>query len=137
MLDAWNRMKIRSRQIQDSDVDGVVNLLTKGFEIRASDYWRRGLEKLAAHPTPAGFPKYGYLLEDSGVPVGLILLIFSLMPGDGASRTRCNVSSWYVEPRYRAQASLLISQAVKHKSVTYVTISPAMHTRPIVEMLRL
>ena len=126
-------MKIRSRQIHDSDLDGVVNLLTKGFAIRASGYWRRALETLASHPTPAGFPKYGYLLEHDGAPVGVILLIFSSMPGDGAAQRRCNVSSWYVEPRYRAHASLLISQAIKHKNVTYVNISPAMHTRPIVE----
>jgi hypothetical protein len=133
MLSARNRLQIRSRQISDSDLEGVVNLLTKGFAIRASDYWRRALDTLGSHPTPAGFPKYGYLLEDRGVPVGVILLIFSSMPGVSVSRTRCNVSSWYVEPAYRAQASLLISQAVKHKDVTYVNISPAMHTRPIVE----
>jgi hypothetical protein len=46
MLSARNRMKIRSRQIHDSDLDGVVNLLTKGFAIRASGYWRRALETL-------------------------------------------------------------------------------------------
>ena len=46
---------------------------------------------------------------------------------------RCNVSSWYVEPAFRSHASLLISQAIKFKNVTYVNISPALHTRPIVE----
>jgi hypothetical protein len=46
---------------------------------------------------------------------------------------RCNVSSWYVESAFRSHASLLISQAIKNKNVTYVNISPAMHTRPIVE----
>jgi hypothetical protein len=46
---------------------------------------------------------------------------------------RCNVSSWYVEPAFRSHASLLISQAIKYKNVTYVNISPALHTRPIVE----
>jgi hypothetical protein len=133
MLGAWNRMKIRSRQINDADLDGIINLLTKGFEIRPNNYWRNALETLGSHPTPPGFPRYGYLLEDDGVPVGVILLIFSSIPGGGTATTRCNVSSWYVEPRYRAHASLLISRALKHKNVTYVNISPAMHTRPIVE----
>jgi len=101
--------KIRSRQINDSDVDGVADLLTKGFRIRSRDYWRRALEKLGSHPTPAGLPKYGYLLESGGVPVGVILLIFSSIPASDAAVTRCNVSSWYVEPAFRGHAALLIS----------------------------
>jgi hypothetical protein len=125
--------KIRSRQISDSDVDGVADLLTRGFRIRRRDYWQRALAKLGSHPTPAGLPKYGYLLESDGVPVGVILLIFSSIPASDAVTTRCNVSSWYVEPEFRSHAALLISQAIKHKNVTYVNISPAMHTRPIVE----
>src|SRR3977135_2023838 len=125
--------KIRSRQINDSDVDGVADLLTKGFRIRSRDYWRRALETLGSHPAPAGLPKYGYLLESGGVPVGVILLIFSSIPASDAVTMRCNVSSWYVEPDFRSHGALLILQTIKHKNVTYVNISPAMHTRPIVE----
>jgi len=125
--------RIRSRQIGPSDIDGVVDLLARGFRLRSRDYWRRALEKLGSHPTPAGLPKYGYLLDNGGVPVGVILLIFSAIPAGGASTTRCNVSSWYVEPAFRSHAPMLISQAIKHKNVTYVNISPAAHTRPIVE----
>jgi len=125
--------KVRCRQINDSDVDGVGDLLTRGFRIRSRNYWRRALASLGSHPTPAGLPKYGYLLESDGAPVGVILLIFSSIPGHDAAAMRCNVSSWYVEPAFRGHAALLISQAIKHKNVTYVNISPAMHTRPIVE----
>jgi hypothetical protein len=124
---------VRCRQINDSDVDGVADLLTKGFRVRSSDYWRRALAKLGSHPTPDGLPKYGYLLESGGVPVGVILLIFSSIPASDAVTMRCNVSSWYVDPEFRSHAALLILQAIKHKNVTYVNISPAMHTRPIVE----
>jgi len=125
--------KVRCRQINDSDVDGVGDLLTRGFRIRSRNYWRRALASLGSHPTPAGLPKYGYLLESAGAPVGVILLIFSSIPGHDAAAMRCNVSSWYVEPAYRSHAALLVSQAIKHKNVTYVNISPAVHTRPIVE----
>jgi hypothetical protein len=38
-----------------------------------------------------------------------------------------------VEPQFRSHAALLISQAIRHKNVTYVNISPALHTRPIIE----
>jgi len=124
--------KVRSRQINDADIDGVVDLLTRGFPLRTRGYWQRALKNLSLHQTPAEMPKFGYLLESGGDLVGVILLIFSSIPGD-ASRMRCNVSSWYVEPAFRGHASLLISQAIKHKNVTYVNISPALHTRPIVE----
>ena len=125
--------QVRSRQINEHDIDGVIDLLTRGFRVRGSDYWRHALAKLRSHPTPAGLPKYGYLLESDGVPVGVILLIFSAVPSRDAVTTRCNVSSWYVETEFRSHAPLLISQAIKHKNVTYVNISPAMHTWPIVE----
>jgi hypothetical protein len=125
--------KVRSRQINDADIDAVVDLLTRGFRLRTRDYWQRALEKLSTHRTPAEMPKFGYLLESDGGVVGVILLIFSSIPGEDASRMRCNVSSWYVEPAFRSHASLLISQAIKFKNVTYVNISPALHTRPIVE----
>jgi hypothetical protein len=125
--------KVRARQINDGDIDGVVDLLTRGFRLRSRDYWQHALAQLAARQTPAELPKFGYLLQSGGDLVGVILLIFSTIPGAGAPRVRCNVSSWYVEPAFRSHASLLITQAIKHKNVTYVNISPALHTRPIVE----
>ena len=62
-----------------------------------------------------------------------ILLICSTMPAGDAVATRCNLSSWYVEPRFRAYAPMLVSQALRHKNVTYLNVSPAPHTRPIIE----
>jgi hypothetical protein len=125
--------KICARQITDADIETVVDLLTRGFEVRSAHYWRRALTKLKSHPTPDGFPKFGYLLESDCTPVGVILQIFSAILTAHGWRTRCNLSSWYVEPKYRSYASMLISQATKYKNVTYVNISPAMHTWPLVE----
>jgi hypothetical protein len=125
--------KVRSRQITDADIERVVDLLARGFGRRPRSYWQRALEKLSSHQAPADMPKYGYLLEGGGDLVGVILLIFSSIPGDNSSKMRCNVSSWYVEPAFRSYASLLISQAIKNKNVTYLNISPATHTQPIVE----
>jgi hypothetical protein len=88
---------------------------------------------MAKHPTPEGFPKYGYLMEIDGAPIGCVLLIFSTVQSGGSRAIRCNVSSWYVEPDYRAHATLLISHALKKKGVTYVNISPASHVQSIIE----
>jgi hypothetical protein len=78
-------------------------------------------------------PKYGYLLESGDEPVGALLVICSAI-GDGDKRAvRCNLSSWYVEPAYRTHASLLVTQALGHKDVTYTNVSAAPHTWPIIE----
>jgi hypothetical protein len=125
--------KVRSRQITDSDLPGVVDLLTKGFRRRSRQYWRVALERLGKHPTPMGFPKYGYLLQADASIVGVILLIFTTI-GTGIDRvTRCNISSWYVDAAFRVYATLLTSQAFKYKDVTYLNISPATNVQPIIE----
>jgi hypothetical protein len=125
--------RLRSRLIADADIEGVATLLAKGFKRRTREYWLRALDRLARHPTPAGFPKYGYLMEIDGAPIGVILLIFSTIQNGDSCAIRCNVSSWYVEATYRALATLLSPQAVKKKDITYVNISPASHVQRIVE----
>ena len=122
---------VRSRQIGQADVNDVAALLGRGFPRRSRDYWRQALDRLAKHSTPADMPRYGYLLESEGVVVGVILLISSMF--QDSDKIRCNVSSWYVEPKFRFHAPLLISQATRMKNITYINISPAKHTLSILE----
>src|SRR5437773_1732111 len=124
--------RIRCRQIGESDISGVADLLARGFPC-SKTYWPRALDRLSQHRPPEGLPKYGYLIEANGVVVGVVLLIFATVPTADRSTTRCNISSWYVEPAFRSHASLLIAQAVRHKNVTYVNVSPAPHTLPIIK----
>jgi len=116
-----------------ADLDTVIDLLTSGFPDRSRDFWTRGLTRLSKHITPAGYPKYGYLLEYEGRPVGIILLIFFYAEIDGEKRIRCYTSSWYVETAFRLYAPLLAAQAVRDRNVTYINITPARHTIPILE----
>ncbi len=125
--------QIRCRQIGAADINGIVNLLTSGFRIRPRDFWVHALKRLSEHSTPPGFPKYGYLLECKGTPVGAVLLIFSSIIVNGEPRIRCSVSSWYVEPAFRIYAAMLASHAGKHKQVTYFNITSDPRTRPILE----
>jgi hypothetical protein len=127
-----SRPQVRSRQIVAADIERVVALLARGFPLRAPSYWHRALQKLAAHRPPPGMPRFGYLLEYEDEIVGVILLLFAAIPGDDTVRTRCNVSSWYVEPAFRSHASLLIAQALRFKDVTYLNISPAEQTQPVI-----
>ncbi len=124
--------KIRCRQIVDGDLDALADLLWRGFaERRTLAFWRAVLAALKARAVPDGMPRYGYLLENAGIPVGAILLIFTTTPGGDAPRA--NVSSWYVEPAFRSYAPLLVAQALKLKQVTYLNISAVTHTWPILE----
>ena len=125
--------RLRCREIQGGDGEAIVRLLARGFPARSRAEWEGVLKRLAEHPTPPGFPKYGYLLEHEGAPVGVLLLIFSALPEGTGTKLRCNVSSWYTEPAFRSQAALLASRALKHKDVTYLNITPAPHTLPILE----
>ena len=124
---------IRCRQITDNDVAGITALLTRGFANRGEQFWRRALHQLGSRQPPSGLPQYGYLLESGGITVGAILLICSEVRIGEKSVRRCNLSSWYVEPTFRSYAPLLVSRALAHKEVTYLNISPAPHTWPIIE----
>jgi len=122
--------RIRCRLINDGDAAALAEFLAKGFPERSAGYWRRALETLARRETPEGFPRFGYLLEHDEAPVGVILMIFTRL---GDDRVRCNISSWHVDERHRGYASLLIAAAVRHKDVTYINTSPAVHTWPVIE----
>jgi hypothetical protein len=133
MAPSFSFSAVRCRQIVDTDVSGVIMLLKNGFPRRSCEYWSQVLDRLAKHPAPAGMPKYGYLVESAGVPVGVVLLISSPIQEGDEPPVQCNLSSWFLEPEFRSYASPLILQATRKKNVTYFNVSPANHTVPVVE----
>jgi hypothetical protein len=124
---------IRCRQIAESDIDAIIDLLARGFPVRGHAFWQQALKGLSKHAPPPGLPKYGFLLESGGVPVGTLLSICSTTRVGNTLAARCNLSSWYVEPAFRSYAPLLVSRALAYKDVTYLNVSPAPNTWPIIE----
>lgn len=124
---------VRCREIRAVDLESVTDLLTHGFN-RTIDYWTRALNRLTAHDTPPGFPKYGFLLESDGRVVGVVLLISAAVGPAHERQVRCNVSSWYVEPAYRSYGAMLASRAIIQKDATFFNVSPAAHTWTILEL---
>ncbi len=125
--------QVRCREITASDIDAIADLLTRGFVARPRDYWMQGLHRQAARDVPRGYPRFGYMLDHDGAPVGVLLLLYSVR-GDGSETAiHCNLSSWYVEPAFRNYAPMLTSIAQRLKEVTYFNISPAHWTWPIIE----
>jgi hypothetical protein len=127
--------KIRCRQIRDSDISEVAELLSRGFPGRASDFWRSGLVKLSERASISDYPKLGHLLLVDERIVGAVLTIYAHGEEGGKTYPRCNVSSWFVEPEFSSYGALLASAATRRSEVTYLNISAAPHTRPIVEAL--
>jgi hypothetical protein len=125
--------RVRCREITSSDLAAIAVLLAEGFPDHPNGHWARALQRLHGHSPPAGCPRYGYLLEHAGAPVGVVLLIFSPIVLGRETRTRCCVSCWYVRPTFRPQAAMLARHALHRKDVTYVNMTPAPHTRPILE----
>lgn len=127
---------VRLRQIAAPDLPAVARLLSEGFPNRPVSYWLRGLARHGSQPPPAGYPQYGFLLDQGGETVGVILQLFARVGPTDAATIRCNLSSWYVKPAFRAFGSLLITSTTKDPAVTYFNITPAPHTWSTVEAQR-
>ena len=127
--------KIKSRQIKDADVPQVVELLTHAFAAhRTRKFWQQIFACLGKRSLPAELPRYGFVIESDDKMVGVLLMIFSTMWEGGKVKTRCNVSSWYVEKEFRGYAQMLVSQALKYKQATVFNVSASPHTRPMAEI---
>ena len=123
------------REIIESDHSVLVELLHEGFGTRSEAYWENGLRRLAEYASSVGAPNYGYVLVSGGEIVGVLLLIFSHVPGAVTPTLRCNASSWYVRPNYRMFAPFLTLRSIKDNAVTYLDIWPATHTLRSIEAM--
>ncbi len=50
--------KTRCREIAETDLDAVADLLTRGFVGRSRDYWMQGLRRQAARDGASGLPAF-------------------------------------------------------------------------------
>jgi hypothetical protein len=125
--------KLRCREIADTDIAAVADLLTRGFAGRPRQYWLQGLNRQAVREIPHGYPRFGYMLDYGSRAVGVLLLVYSSRVDGGETTIQCNLSSWYVDPAFRNYAPLLTRIAQRHQEVTYLNISPATWTWPIIE----
>jgi hypothetical protein len=112
------------RPIRESDWEGVIDCLCRGFPGRRQSYWTQALTRLSQRPVIADFPRYGLALEKSGQIVGVVLTLYSLYRGQEGDEIRCNLSSWSVDAGFRPYASKLIAAILRQKGVTFTNISP-------------
>jgi hypothetical protein len=123
---------VQCREITGDDIDAIADLLIRGFG-RSRGYWLQGLRRQASRQVPEGYPRYGYMLDNGGAPVGVLLLIYASGNNDGETTVRCNLSSWYVDPKFRNYAMRLTKAAQGSNEVTYLNISARPVIWPIIE----
>jgi hypothetical protein len=126
--------KIKTRQIGDSDVPEVVDLVTRGYAaMRPRKFWEHIFACLKRRSVPEGFPRYGYVIESDGNLVGVMILIFATIWENGKAKIRCNGCGIYVDPAFRFYALLLTSRALKDKNATVLNLTAAPHTHTMIE----
>jgi hypothetical protein len=122
--------RVRCRPIVEADLDRLADLLARGFPRSRRNYWTAGFARWQSLQVVEGVPRYGYVLEGEIGLVGVILLISS----QRGARIISNLSSWYVDPLWRANSAMLISVATKLRHVIYLNASPAPHTWRTLQM---
>lgn len=134
MDDAGLSPRIRARQITESDAGPVLDLLVSGFgPQRSRIFWQNVLQRLADRTVPETYPRYGYLLESDRRAVGVFLQIFSTVWSGATPKTRCNVSSVYVDPAFRVYAPFLEKQTFRYKNVTVLDLTPGPNRYAVIE----
>lgn len=133
MKPVTTKERVRCRPIGVADLDAVAALLAQGFGGRPAQYFRDGLNRMAARDVPEGAQRFGYCLDTGSRLAGAILLIAAEREVEGQRAVFCNVASWYVLEEFRAYAQLIVSIALRNKDFTYTNVSPAPHTWSIVE----
>jgi hypothetical protein len=124
---------VRCREITEDDLTAIADLLACGFPERSQPTWIRALGILSERTSPAGYPRYGYLLEINQKPVGALITIFSKVITDDRETIRCSVSSWFVKSEFRCYATMLSARALALSRVTYLNITPKRDTFRILE----
>jgi hypothetical protein len=119
------------RLIGEADLPAIAKLLAFAKPERNLSWWRSGLTRLALHSPPDGYPRFGYMLEAEGRPVGVHLLICSTQP----SGVRCNASAWVVLEEFRSFATMLMLRATRQQPGVYVTLWPSQRVVSVIEAL--
>ena len=120
-----DRAPVTCREIQATDFDDLILLMSEGFPERSTSYWKNLCQRLGEHQGPSQYPRYGYLLESGARPVGSVLTIFTQMSDGESPAVRCCTSCWYVKPAFRGHSLRLAREAIKFRDVLYLNPTPA------------
>jgi hypothetical protein len=126
-------MKVRCREIGPADFKQIIDLVTPAYDVTRA-VWESRMRRLTDHASPAGYPKYGLMLECEGRPVGTIFTMFTSVTVNEETKIRCYLMTRYVDPAFRNYGTMLAMRALKYKDVTYRSGStPWQHVIPLLK----
>lgn len=114
---------LRIVSIDENRLETAAKLLARGFPEKDSGFWSRGLSRLHAYSREHNFTSVGSLLLAKEEPVGVLLKIPGYHMTTG--QKLLNLSSWYVDTKYRWFAPRMLQEAMADNSVVYTDFSPS------------
>lgn len=113
---------LKIRTIDKDDLSLASELLSKGFPRRDRYFWESGLRKLQAYSSKQQHP-IGQFLIAANKPVGVLLTIPGTNPLTGGKVV--NLSSWYIEEKYRWYAPKMLMDATADAHTTFTDFTPS------------
>jgi hypothetical protein len=108
--------------IERTRMDEAQALLARGFPMRSPAFWASGLDRLMAHHDAEGLGPVGQILKVKGEAAGIMLTIRSRRADGG---TVINLSSWYVEPRYRLLGPKMLTRVLEEPADRFTDLTPS------------
>lgn len=126
---------MRLRPIDDGCLQEAAAILSRGFPERSASFWDTALRRLSSYRKATAVAPIGQMMIVDDKPVGVILTIASGREYGNDRREVVNLSSWFVETKYRWLAPRMLQQVVSKASATYTDLSPSAETSKINERL--
>jgi hypothetical protein len=117
--------------IDDARLGQAIDLLVRGFPRKSRRAWEAGIEQLRAFD-PARASPYGHLLMAKKSPAGVLLTLHgeTVMP-DGSCCNVTNLSSWYVEPKHRMLAPIMLHGVLRARDTVFTDLTPSDRVIPM------
>jgi len=121
------------REVREDLIEPVKMFLSNRPEFPGPPGWE-GLFNY--HWTPPGYP-YGYAILDKGLVVAFVGTIFSERLIAGTKRLCCNLTTWFVEPQYRARmlGPLLLSRILSIDGLLITSFTPSKVSQALCEKM--
>lgn len=115
----------------------ALDLLIEGFPERSRAHWERALANLQRYGgnAEAGAP-LGYLYFERRSLAGIMLTpAYLRRRADGSPQKIVNLSSWYVRPKQRWRAGLMLKSIIADRDVVYTDLTPTPKVRQMLPAL--
>jgi hypothetical protein len=124
------------RPADGADTQATLSLLQRGFPHRSPQFWKSALDRVVRFNRRNGHDQYGQLLIVRDEPAGVMLTLTSEAEKPGGERYKLtNLSSWYVEPKHRLLAPIMLQKLVRPGDQVFTDLTPSDRVMPMLPML--